>query len=292
MTAPAGCGPTSSCLDSPDRPSWPTSTQTASFTRNIALADGDGKLDRISGGSLFSGFQVTVQLGLGNGYFQPGVGFLAGPGPTGLAIADMDRDGLIDVLVANQGIDAVSLLRNTTLRTPRDLTVQQFIPGVLIAPIGGTVRVKDTTVNVGDQGAPTSTTRYRISTTSAPGTGITLVGQRVVPVLGPGRLSRGSADVVIPADTAPGLYYLMACADDQHVVSENDELNNCLVAATSVRIGPGRGGPRRHGCGHLRPAGPSGRELHCLRLRPQRWEPDGRCEHQPCVPVHRRHGGW
>jgi len=64
-----------------------------------------------------------------------------------------------------------------------------------------------------------------------------LLGTRSVGALaGNGGSQPGSATVTIPADTAPGSYFLLAVADGPSTVPETSETNNVL--AVSVRVGP------------------------------------------------------
>jgi subtilase family serine protease len=63
-----------------------------------------------------------------------------------------------------------------------------------------------------------------------------LLGSRSVGALaGNGGSQSGSATVTIPADTAPGSYFVLAVADGPSTVPETSETNN--VIAVSVRVG-------------------------------------------------------
>jgi subtilase family serine protease len=59
---------------------------------------------------------------------------------------------------------------------------------------------------------------------------------RGVPSLGPGASSTGSKTVKVKNGTAPGTYFLLACADDKHVVTEDNENNNCRASAGTVVV--------------------------------------------------------
>jgi hypothetical protein len=111
-------------------------------------------------------------------------------------------------------------------------------PPALIA-IGGNFSVTDTVENQGDVGAGASTTRYYLSldTKRNPGDR-SLIGARSVPSLVVGATSTGAATVEVPATAAPGLYYVLACADDRKKVAESNEKNNCAASAAQVTVGP------------------------------------------------------
>lgn len=62
--------------------------------------DGDGMRDLFMLDS--HGGEVLMMLGRGDGTFAPPLAFSAGSEPVALALADIDRDGALDVAVANQ----------------------------------------------------------------------------------------------------------------------------------------------------------------------------------------------
>ena len=53
-------------------------------------------------------------------------------------------------------------------------------------------------------------------------------------------VSTGTMSVTIPAGTAPGSYFLLACADDAGQVAESVETSNCLASTgkVTVTVGP------------------------------------------------------
>jgi hypothetical protein len=67
---------------------------------------------------------ISVFLGNGDGTFQPATTYPVGSGPAGIAVADFNRDGKVDVAVANTGSSNVSLLYGNGDGTLR--------PGVII----------------------------------------------------------------------------------------------------------------------------------------------------------------
>jgi hypothetical protein len=94
--------------------------------------------------------------------------------------------------------------------------------------------------------ADPSTTRYYLSTGGTAKTMLLSVpggihGGRDVPALEPGQSSRGTVAALVPADTPPGSYKLMACADDLRAVAEGNagntaESNNCVVSSGVIEI--------------------------------------------------------
>jgi len=84
-----------------------------------------------------------------------------------------------------------------------------------------------------------TTTRYYLSADGVRSTGdVLLSGSRSVPSLAGFALSSGSASVLIPSTTAPGTYFVLACADDTRLVAESSEANNCVASATRVAVTP------------------------------------------------------
>jgi hypothetical protein len=79
--------------------------------QSVALADlnADGKLDLVVV-SLDSNQTVSVFLGNGDGSFQPQVRYAVGSFPYGLAVADVNLDGIPDILVTNENADTISVL--------------------------------------------------------------------------------------------------------------------------------------------------------------------------------------
>ena len=107
------------------------------------------------------------------------------------------------------------------------------------AKAGSTIEVTDQAGNAGSAPAAESTTRYYLSTDTIKDLGDTrLGGWRTVPALVDGTVSGGTVAATIPVATAPGVYYLIACADDLGVVTEINETNNCLSSAGTVTVRP------------------------------------------------------
>ena len=105
---------------------------------------------------------------------------------------------------------------------------------------GGNFNVTDTVENQGVAGAGASTERYYLSPDAVKGAGdVLLTGSRSVPALGVGASSSGTVSVTVPAATALGNYFLIACADDTGVVTESAEGDNCKASASMVQVQAG-----------------------------------------------------
>ena len=77
--------------------------------QSFALADvnGDGIADSISGNGTGSDSQVTVQFGNGDGTFGTAANYMVGSLPQDIQIADVNGDGVVDILTANKNSNSV-----------------------------------------------------------------------------------------------------------------------------------------------------------------------------------------
>jgi subtilase family serine protease len=115
-----------------------------------------------------------------------------------------------------------------------DLTVSGFsVPAS--APAGATITVSDAVTSQGVGTADPTTTRFYLSANVLfDASDLLLSGGRAVPALAAGTASTGTAQVTIPAGTAPGNYFLFAVTDGDNVVRESSETNNALARSFQV----------------------------------------------------------
>jgi hypothetical protein len=110
---------------------------------------------------------------------------------------------------------------------PADLiTAEVTVPSGITVTWGMSFEVTDRVNNIGiGVAAKPSITKYYLSRDGVERR--KLDGQRSVDPLGPSQVSIGTASVRVQQGTPPGLYYIIACADDTQNVGESDETNNC-----------------------------------------------------------------
>jgi subtilase family serine protease len=105
------------------------------------------------------------------------------------------------------------------------------------ALVGQVFQITDTVTNLGTGTSKASTTRYYLShNTLKDDADSPLSGSRAVPALAPGGASTGTINVSIPAGTASGTSFVLACADDNRAVTELSEVNNCRASTVSVAV--------------------------------------------------------
>ena len=132
-------------------------------------------------------------------------------------------------------VDAVSTVPETvesnnnrassTVKVGPDLRVTA-ISAPSSAAAGATITVTDTTKNQGAGSAATSSTGFYLSTDPSIGPTDVFLGSRAVGELGSGGTATASVVLQIPADTAPGSYYVIGRADWNTIVAETAENNN------------------------------------------------------------------
>jgi Subtilase family/CARDB len=115
-----------------------------------------------------------------------------------------------------------------------ETTVTTNPPAPIRAP-GTTFSVTDTVHNAGLVSSGPSKTRYYLSLDGVKSVDDTLLtGGQDVNGLAAGASHSGTVTVTIPVATPPNTYFLLACADDQNAVAEDNEGNNCVATATAT----------------------------------------------------------
>jgi hypothetical protein len=157
------------------------------------------------------------------------------------------RDEGTDKICVRQEGEAITPLGSVevTWSGGTDLIVPLFIPPVLKVVRAVTIKVIETTANIGSTPSGPSTTRYFFSaeeiTDLATLAAAQVIGERSVPALAPGEKHQ-EADghsVTFPSSLTPGLYFLAACADAAEGVIELNEENNCSfsqLAQTTIVV--------------------------------------------------------
>jgi subtilase family serine protease len=121
-----------------------------------------------------------------------------------------------------------------------DLVVTALSNPPATAPVGGIFSVTETTMNQGGSATTVITkTRYYLSTDTTKSSGdFRLRGAHSVPPLAAGASHTKTRNVTIRSSTAPGVYFLLACADDRQVVAESNEANQCRASTTTITVTP------------------------------------------------------
>ncbi|HKT79286.1 MAG TPA: CARDB domain-containing protein [Vicinamibacterales bacterium] len=191
----------------------PNSTLDASDT----LLNGSRAVPGLAAGASSSGStNVTMPSGIASGVYY--------------VIAKADADGAL----AETSEDNNTASRSVAIGG--DLAVT----ALTVPSKGGSglpIVVTDTTSNKGAGGVGESETRFYLSKNSTLDASDTpIAGGRDVPALAAGGASSGSTSLVLPSPLAVGSYYILAKADGDDAIAENQESNNTL--AKVIAIGP------------------------------------------------------
>ncbi len=135
------------------------------------------------------------------------------------------------LLAVADGARTVEESIETNNVTSRAISVgPDLIVTVLTAPVAATagqrVTIGDTTKNQGVDNAPASVTQFFLSANATLDAADTPLGERGVAALAAGASSTASTEVVIPATTPAGRWYLIGSADGPNTLIETIETNN------------------------------------------------------------------
>jgi alpha-tubulin suppressor-like RCC1 family protein/subtilase family serine protease len=146
-------------------------------------------------------------------------------------------DNLFKVAESDETNNCVATLSPLVV-TGADLVASQTSDPPAQGGVGSVFSISEEVANLGTVAAAASTTRYYLSLDTIRNTGDTrLTGERAVPALAPEESQAGTASLKVPATTASGQYYVLACADDVMRVGETSESNNCAASAHTMGIG-------------------------------------------------------
>jgi subtilisin family serine protease len=207
----------------------------ATTTRYVLSVDGVRSADDVVIGSRGMG-----ALGPGVSSVGPGLATIPVGTATGTYFVLACADDTAQLVEANE-INNCRAAAGTVAVAPAtaDYVVTAVSEPPVTIPASAGFVVTDTTQNAGTGGAPASTTRYYLSSNTVRDAGdVLLTGVRAVPALGAGAVSTGSVTATIPANTAVGPYYLLACSDDTSAIPETNESNNCRASTTTAQVTP------------------------------------------------------
>ena len=158
------------------------------------------------------------------------------------------------------GDSADSAEASATPKLPADMVVSALsAPSEAVS--GSPLVVSVTTRNQGTGTADRSTTRFYISAnTTVEPADLRLNEVQPVPVLAPGASAAASLSLGIPLELATGVYYLIAKADAEDVLFENQEGNN--TRNRQISVGPDLGGVDADGVGRGNAGCADGCELY------------------------------
>src|SRR5262249_44934594 len=130
--------------------------------------------------------------------------------------------------------------RSRSISIGPDLAFSTLSLSPAVVAARASIVVSDGVINQGGAVAPASTTRFYLSTSVGLGASdVALTPGRLVPQLAASASSSGSTTVAIPANTLPGIYYVIAQADADGAVSESVETNNVsVIRSIQVTAGP------------------------------------------------------
>ncbi len=215
-----------------------TAPAAAGAGTNISVTDITKNIGYSSSGASTTSFYLSTNTVLDAGDILLGSravpALAAGVGNTGTILVGIPIGTaagiyyLIAKADANNVISETNENNNTRYRIIRigpDLVVSS-LSAPTTAMVTASFSITDTTRNIGGGAAVASTTRFYLSTNTILDAGDILIGSRLVPELAAGARSAESTLVNIPAGTAPGIYYLIAKADDLNVIAETNENNN------------------------------------------------------------------
>jgi subtilase family serine protease/subtilisin family serine protease len=141
-----------------------------------------------------------------------------------------------DTFTVAESVETNNTRHALSLRVGADLIVSA-VSGPSAAEPGATMAITDTTRNQGAGAAGPFKTAFYLSTNSTYSADDTRLGERDIAGLNEGLTNVATTTVTVPADTEPGMYYLLARADDLNNVAEPLETNNVRASLGQFKVG-------------------------------------------------------
>lgn len=214
---------------------------------SVAVGDvnGDSRLDLLIGHDEASAAPIRVSLQGSSGEFGTAqdLGGTTARGPAAIAIADIDRDGKIDLIAANRDAYEVWAYRNTTVPMSSQVTFSEFCPVGLVTGMRSLSPIQVVASDLDGDELPDLV----ISALGSSATNVfTAINQRNMPW--PTRFLRNEYAVNQAADAEPGLLAVADVDGDRNpdlVVTEN-HTSTSSVALTKIAIMQATTGMRSH----------------------------------------------
>lgn len=176
-------------------------------------------------------FNVTIGAGTTSGVYYVLACADRGPGTSG---------GTSEVPETDENNNCTASASTISIAGP-DLVVSSVGNPPSTAMVGGSFTITDTTANSGTANSPSFFNKYYLSSDGT--RAVAYLATRSIGALNAGASNTGSVTATIGTSTAPGTYFLLACADRGpgtsggiSQVPETNENNNCRAAAATVVV--------------------------------------------------------
>ena len=135
------------------------------------------------------------------------------------------------------GTPSTGMVTITSEDAAPDLMIAAVTVPTLGAP-GASIVVNSTTRNQGAGVAQESQTAFYLSINSQVTGDDLFLGEQAIDVLTPGSQAPLATSLTIPETATPGIYYVVARADETAAVTESVETNNTRASSSRVSVGP------------------------------------------------------
>lgn len=202
------------------------STLSYYFSTNTTLDASDTALGSVTGGALSAGQsatrngQVTVPSPPLTGYYY--ILYVADP-----------QNNVTEISEANN-VTFTSLFVTAPM-LPDLMFNQATLSSSAVMP-GGIVTANCTLNNQGSTTAPQSATGYYLSTDEVLSANDTFLGNSQAGLLGSNVSQPLSTSLIVPANTASGIYYVLFAADHVNDIAESNETNNLMTRSLTVGL--------------------------------------------------------